>query len=146
MVVSCENSTDNILIKFQAKRQIDLLCNAGTTVSWIAPFHLDDGGDEGPFGPALRPPRGEYSSRYFRFFSTVWNLSRVEGFMIMAERAIRRGLKNNVQNPSRALSRTDRLGARCLDLLWTISCCFRRRFSAMMARLPPGLSSVAMVV
>ena len=44
-VVGGENSAYNILIEFHAKRQIDLLCNAGTTVSWIAPFHLDNGSD-----------------------------------------------------------------------------------------------------
>ena len=43
LVVGDENSAYNILIEFQAKRQIDLLCNAGTTVSWIAPFHRNDG-------------------------------------------------------------------------------------------------------
>ena len=31
-VVGGENSAYNILIEFQAKRQIDLLCNAGTAV------------------------------------------------------------------------------------------------------------------
>ena len=32
LVVGDENSAYNILIEFQAKRQIDLLCNAGTAV------------------------------------------------------------------------------------------------------------------
>jgi len=50
-VVGGENSAYNILVEFQAKRQIDLLCNAGTTVSWIAwygipAFHLDNSSDD----------------------------------------------------------------------------------------------------
>ena len=54
-VVGSENSAYNILIEFQAKRQIDLLCNAGKTVSWIAwygipPFHLDNGSESLPRG------------------------------------------------------------------------------------------------
>jgi len=32
LVVGGENPAYNILIEFQAKRQIDLLCNAGTAV------------------------------------------------------------------------------------------------------------------
>jgi hypothetical protein len=43
LVVGGENSAYNIFIELQAKRQIDLLCNAGTTVSWITAFHLDNG-------------------------------------------------------------------------------------------------------
>ena len=50
-VVGGENPAYNILIEFQAKRQIDLLCNAGTAVSWIAwygipTFHLDNSIDD----------------------------------------------------------------------------------------------------
>jgi hypothetical protein len=55
---------------------------------------------------------------------------------MMADLAILRGFKNSVQKPSRARSWTDRLGARCLDLLRMISCCFRSGFSGMTARLP----------
>ncbi len=42
-VVGFENSPDDILIQLQTECQVDLLCNAGTTVSWITAFHLNDG-------------------------------------------------------------------------------------------------------
>ena len=100
----------------------------------------------GPLGPGFRPPRGEYSSRYFRFFSALWNDSRVEGVMIMAALTIRLGFRNNVQKPSKVRSCVERFGARCRDLLWIIICCFKSRFSAITARLPPGLISLARVV
>jgi len=40
--MSGEYSAHNILVEFQAKGQVDLLGNAGTTVSWIAFLHLYD--------------------------------------------------------------------------------------------------------
>lgn len=82
---------------------------------------------DGPLGPGFFPPPGEYSGRYFRFFSALWNDSRVEGLIIIAALTIRSGFRNNDQKPGRARSPVDRLGARCLDLLWMISCCFRGR-------------------
>ena len=91
-VVGGENSAYNILIEFQAKRQIDLLCNAGTTVSWIASFHFDYGFDHflgWSLGSRFAVPTGEYSCRYFRFFNAEWNRSRVDGLMIIADLAIR---------------------------------------------------------
>src|SRR5438270_10047387 len=45
----------------------------------------------GPFGPGLRPRSGENNMRYFRFLSTLWRCSRVEGFRTMAERSTRAG-------------------------------------------------------
>ena len=44
--VDSKNTPDSILIQFELECQIDLLSNAGTTVSWIAPFHLDNGSDD----------------------------------------------------------------------------------------------------
>ena len=41
-----EYTTNCVLIQGQSERQVDLLGNAGTTVSWIAPFHLDNGSDD----------------------------------------------------------------------------------------------------
>jgi len=35
-----ENSTYNILVELQSKRQVYLLGEAGTAVSRVAPFHL----------------------------------------------------------------------------------------------------------
>ena len=87
LVVPCENSAHNIFVEFQAKCQVDLLGDSGAAVSWVAPFHLDNGVDDffgGSFWAWLFPPPGEYSSRYFRFFRALWNDSRVEGLMIMA--------------------------------------------------------------
>lgn len=66
--------------------------------------------------------------------------------MIMADLAIRLGSRNKDKKPRRVRSWIVRLGARCQDLLWMISCCFRIRFSAITVRLPPGRSSLAMVV
>ena len=42
-VVGCEYPSDNILVEVQAERQVDLLGDAGTAISWIAPFHRNDG-------------------------------------------------------------------------------------------------------
>ena len=44
--MSGEYSAHNILVEFQAKGQVDLLGNAGTSVSWIAFLHLYDGIDD----------------------------------------------------------------------------------------------------
>jgi len=54
--MSGEYSAHNILVEFQAKGQVDLLGNAGTSVSWIAFLHLYDGIDDfftGSFGTGL---------------------------------------------------------------------------------------------
>jgi len=101
---------------------------------------------EGPFGPGFLPPPGEYSSRYFRSFRALWNENRVEGLMIIAALTMRLGFRNNDQKPRRIRSRVERFGARCLGLLWIISCCFKIRFSAMTVRLPSGRNSLATVV
>jgi len=50
-VVDRKDTPDRILIQFELECQIDLLSNAGTTVSWIAwygipAFHLDNGSDD----------------------------------------------------------------------------------------------------
>jgi hypothetical protein len=71
---------------------------------------------DGSLGPGVLPPPGEYSSRYFRLFSALWNDSRVEGLMIIADLAMRLCFKNSDQSPRRALSLVVRLGARCHDL------------------------------
>lgn len=64
----------------------------------------------------------------------------------MADRAMRRGFKNNDQKPSRARSLAERLGARYVALVWIINCCFKRKFSAMIVLPPLDLSSFATVV
>ena len=69
LVVGGENSAYNILIEFQAKRQIDLLCNAGTTVSWIAPFHLDNGIESLPRCIGYDLPGWSFGSR---FTASTW--------------------------------------------------------------------------
>jgi hypothetical protein len=61
----------------------------------------------------------------------------------MAALTIRWGFRNNEQKPSRARSWVESFGARSLDLLWIISCCFKSRFLAITARLPLGLISLA---
>ncbi len=66
---------------------------------------------DGPLGPGFLPPPGEYSSRYLRFFTALWNESRVEGLMIIAALTIRMGFRNNDQKPSKARSCVERLGA-----------------------------------
>ena len=58
LVVGGENSAHNILVEFQTKGQVDLLSNAGTAVSWVAPLHLNDGVYDffgGPFRPWFPP-------------------------------------------------------------------------------------------
>src|SRR6516164_2811503 len=40
----------------------------------------------GPFGPGRRRRLGENNMRYFRWRSTLWRCSRVEGFRTMEER------------------------------------------------------------
>src|ERR1035437_8472089 len=55
----------------------------------------------------------------------------------MAERINRRGLRNREQNPKSKRSAVRRLGARRRDRCRTRSCCFKSRFSARTARVPP---------
>ena len=50
---------------------------------------------EGPLGPGLVPPLGENSCRYFRLFSALWNRSRLDGLIMMADLTKRRGFRNN---------------------------------------------------
>ena len=78
--------------------------------------------------------------------SASWNLSRVDGLRIIADRRIGCGLRKSDQNPSRKRSITERLGARFRDRLMTRSCCFISRLSATMAFAPPGPKSLARVV
>jgi hypothetical protein len=44
--VGGENSAYNIFVEIQANGQVDLLGDAGTTVSRITAFHLDNGIDD----------------------------------------------------------------------------------------------------
>ena len=147
--MNCEHTPNCVLIQVESESQVNLLSNAGTAVSWITEFHLDDGIDDvsgwSLWGGFL-PPLGEYRRRYFRFFRALWNESRVEGLMIIAALTIRMGSRNNDQKPSRARSWVERFGARSLALLWIINCCFKSRFSAITVRLPPGCISLAKVV
>lgn len=101
---------------------------------------------DGPLGPGFLPPRGEYRRRYFRFFKALWKESRVDGLMMIADRTSRRGFRNSDRKPRRVRSWVVKLGARCLDLLWIVSCCLSRRFSAMTVQLPPGRMSLVIVV
>ncbi len=60
----------------------------------------------------LLPPKGENTSWYFHFFRALWNDSRVEGLMIVADLTMRLGFMNFDQKPSRPRSSVERLGAR----------------------------------
>ena len=40
-VVSREHPANSVLIQVQSERQVDLLSDTGTAVSWIAPFPLN---------------------------------------------------------------------------------------------------------
>jgi hypothetical protein len=53
-----EFTPDNIFIQFQSESQVDLLSNAGTPISGIMLFHLDNSLDDF-FGPGFLPPRGQ---------------------------------------------------------------------------------------
>ena len=56
-----EYPANSVLIQGQSERQVDLLGNAGTTVSWIAFLHLNDGIDDfftGSFGTGLPATTG----------------------------------------------------------------------------------------
>ena len=73
-VVGGENSAYYILIEFQAKRQIDLLGYARTTVSWIAwygipAFHLDNGIEGLPRCIGYDLPGWSFGSR---FAASTW--------------------------------------------------------------------------
>ena len=48
LVVGVKYAPDSILIKIEAKGQVDLLGNAGTAETGIAFLHLDDGIDDCP--------------------------------------------------------------------------------------------------
>ena len=97
----------------------------------------------GPFGPDLRPSLREYSRRYFHLFIALWNDSRVDGFMMIAVLAIRRGVRNNKSSPRTILSGVVKFGARRRDRLWMISCSLSSGFSTMTERPPPGLIILA---
>ena len=102
---------------------------------------------DGPLGPGFRLLLAdEYSSRYLRYLSRLWNFNRVDGRIMTAARLRWRGLRNSEQKPNRNRSSAERLGARCRERLMIRSCCFISRLSAMTALTPPGPSSLAMVV
>ena len=42
-VMNREYPANSVFIQVQSERQVDLLGDAGTAISWIAPFHLNDG-------------------------------------------------------------------------------------------------------
>ena len=42
-VVNREYASNSVFIQVQSERQVDLLGDAGTAISWIAPFHRNDG-------------------------------------------------------------------------------------------------------
>ena len=48
VVVSCENSPDNIFVEFQSECQIDLLCDSRAAEAMIASFHFDYGINDFP--------------------------------------------------------------------------------------------------
>ena len=53
LVVSCKYTSYIVFVEIQTKQQVDLLGNAGTTVSWIAwygipPFHVDNSSESLP--------------------------------------------------------------------------------------------------
>ena len=98
---------------------------------------------DGPLGPRFLPPRDEYRSRYFRFFMDLLKASSVDGLMMIAGLTRRRGFRKIDRKPRTVRSFVVRLGYLWRDLLWIISCCFRSRFSAVTARLPPGRVSLA---
>src|SRR5215831_12475545 len=114
-VMHAQHTADNTLIDLHTESQRDLLSNAGTTPAGITPFHCHDGLHEvfaGSF--RARPTRrlAENNMPYFRWRSTLWGCSRVEGFRTMAERRTRAGRMNSVHKPAMIRSVARRLGAR----------------------------------
>ena len=63
----------------------------------------------------------------------------------MATFRIRPGLRKSDPKPNSNRSLAVRRGARWRGRRKTISCCLRRRFSAITARTPPGPHSVAVM-
>src|SRR5215469_3455114 len=110
-----QHTADNVLIDLHTESQRDLLSNAGTTPASIAPFHCHYGIDE-VFVASLRarptaaPRRKQHAD--FRWRSTLWRCSRVEGFRTMAERTTRDERGNRVHKPAMIRSVARRLGAR----------------------------------
>jgi len=88
----------------------------------------------------------EYSSRYLRCLSKLWNFSSVDGRIITAARWMWRGLRNSDQKPNRNRSSAKRLGACRRDRLMTMSCCFISGLSATTALVPRGPSNLAIVI
>src|SRR5215467_14889197 len=64
----------------------------------------------GPFGPGRRRRLGENNVRYFRFHSTLWRCSRVEGFRRMEERRTRAGRMNRAHRPAMIRFRGTQVG------------------------------------
>ena len=111
-----------------------------STMAWMSSC-------DGPLGPGFRLlPADEYSNRYFRCLSRLWNFSSVDGRIMTAARLRWRVLRNCDQKPIRNRSSAERLGARCRERLMISSCCFINRLSATMAFAPPGPRSLAIVV
>ena len=60
-VMKCECPANGVLIRGASEQQVDLPGNTGTTVSWIAFLHLNDGIDDfftGSFGTGLPATTG----------------------------------------------------------------------------------------
>ena len=88
--MNAQDAANNILVDLDAESQRDLFEQCGgspsgklqrfiaTTASMRSFF--------GPFGPGRCLRSGENNKLYFRFLSTLWRWSRVEGFRTMAER------------------------------------------------------------
>jgi hypothetical protein len=118
-------------------------CGLRCFISMIAWMSSGDGS----LGPGFRLlPADEYSSRYLRCLSRLWNVNSVEGRIMMAARRMRRGLRNSDQKPNRNRSSAERFGVRRRERLMTRSCCFMSRLSATIALAPPGPRSLAIVV
>jgi hypothetical protein len=66
--------TNSVFIQVQSERQVDLLSNAGTTVSWIALLHFHDGIDDfftGSFGTGLPATTGRIQLPVFPLLHCV---------------------------------------------------------------------------
>ena len=46
LVMKREYPANSVFIQVQSERKIDLLGDAGTAISWITPFHRNDGINE----------------------------------------------------------------------------------------------------
>ncbi|HTF61186.1 MAG TPA: hypothetical protein VK638_00595 [Edaphobacter sp.] len=101
--MNAQDAANNILVDLDAESQRDLLSNAGQPQRGLRRFIATTASMRSffaPFGPGRCLRSGENNQRYFRFLSTLWRWSRVEGFRTMAERRTRAGRMKRVHKPT----------------------------------------------